>query len=693
MVTRALGLLRASARFLNLASACLLALVAIVLATSAAQAKPSLVATFPGTDEGSEDASELAADVNASTTLQAALFALGLRTGGEAKVIRISSLPVNGKSVVRRYEVRYNPPLGADPLLATPAPLGNPETNSIFPFGLAISPSDIVSVGASETGTNGPDHAFRYSLVANTTTDLGALGGADAFSFAYGISNDASTIVGASYVSANLAGPIHAFRIGADGVMVDLGSLAGASGNSTAFAANGDGSLVVGQTNVPGGNQHAFLWTLTPGSDTGTMTDLGGNGSFAIAVNFDGSVTVGANTVNIVHGNVHTSALYAALWNGTSSPVDLGVLPGDIASIATGVSADGTVVVGISDPVGLSGQTGTSGYGYNISISHAFVWTQATGMQDLTLLMTQAGALTAGTSLAAALSVSPDGQEIAGAGQLPGTPQDTGSGYVVRYCNGDCPDGSAPLVAVLPASRSIEVGNTATAFATIINPSASTLTGCFITPATALPESFAYQTTDPATNALTGTANTPVSISAGGSQSFVFALTANAAFPPTNVTLGFECTYAGTAGVQVGLNTLMLSASTTPVPDVVALAATTTNDGILHITGASGSAAFAVATVNLGAGSTITVTANTGAASLPLALTLCQTNPQTGQCLAPPAASVTTVIAANATPTFAIFGTASGAIAFDPAGSRIFVQFADANGVERGATSVAVETQ
>ena len=64
-----------------------------------------------------------------------------------------------------------------------------------------------------------------------------------------------------------------------------------------------------------------------------------------------------------------------------------------------------------------------------------------------------------------------------------------------------------------------------------------------------------------------------------------------------------------------------------------------------------------------------------------------------GQCLAPPAASVTTAISANATPTFAIFGTASGAIAFDPANSRIFIQFADANGVERGATSVAVETQ
>jgi hypothetical protein len=243
----------------------------------------------------------------------------------------------------------------------------------------------------------------------------------------------------------------------------------------------------------------------------------------------------------------------------------------------------------------------------------------------------------------------------------------------------------------LPASRSIEVGGTATAFATIINPLSTALNNCFVAPVTALPASFAYQTTNPATNAVTGTANTPVAIPAGGSQSFVFALTANGAFPPTQVNLGFECTYATPAAVVGGVDTLLLSASATPVPDVVALAATTSNDGILHVP--NGSAAFAVATVNLGAGSTITATANTGSASLPLALTLCQTNPQTGQCLAPPAASVTTAVAADATPTFGIFGTASGAIAFNPAGSRIFVQFTDASGVERGATSVAVETQ
>jgi hypothetical protein len=245
----------------------------------------------------------------------------------------------------------------------------------------------------------------------------------------------------------------------------------------------------------------------------------------------------------------------------------------------------------------------------------------------------------------------------------------------------------------LPSSRSVEVGNTATAFATIINSGSSAASGCAIVPVTTVPASFVYQTTDPATNALTGSPNTPVSIAAGGSQSFVIGFTPNAPFVPTTVMLGFDCAGVDAAPTNIGLNTLLLSASSTPVPDVVALAATAMNDGILHITGTTGSNAFAVATVNVGASASITGTANTGSASLPLTITLCQTDPTSGQCLSPPASSVTTTINANATPTFGIFATASNKVPFDPANNRIFVEFSDANEVVRGSTSVAVETQ
>ena len=100
---------------------------------------------------------------------------------------------------------------------------------------------------------------------------------------------------------------------------------------------------------------------------------------------------------------------------------------------------------------------------------------------------------------------------------------------------------------------------------------------------------------------------------------------------------------------------------------------------------------FAVATVNVGSTGTITATADTGSASLPLVITLCETNPSTGVCLAPPGSSVTTVMAANATQTFAVFVTNTGPVPFDPANNRIFVRFRDGGSVTRGSTSVAVQ--
>src|ERR1700730_1986759 len=250
------------------------------------------------------------------------------------------------------------------------------------------------------------------------------------------------------------------------------------------------------------------------------------------------------------------------------------------------------------------------------------------------------------------------------------------------------------LAAVLPESRSAQVNGTVTAFATIINTSSTTATSCSITPALTLPATFAYQTTDPKTNAVTGTVNQPVDIPGNnGSQSFVIAFTPTAAIPPMDVAFNFACSNTSPAPIQTGLNTLLFSASTTPTPDVIALGATIQNDDILHATGAGNSGVFAVATDNLGSSDTITVAANTGAATLPLSITMCQTNSTTGVCMQAPSATVTTTIAKNATPTFGIFVSASGAIPIDPAGSRIFVTFTDSTKAVRGETSVAVETQ
>jgi hypothetical protein len=250
----------------------------------------------------------------------------------------------------------------------------------------------------------------------------------------------------------------------------------------------------------------------------------------------------------------------------------------------------------------------------------------------------------------------------------------------------------ALAAAVLPLSRSVEVGATATAFATMINAGPGTASTCTIAPATSIPARFVFQTTDPTTNALTGTANTPVDIPQGAAQSFVIAFTPTAAFGPADVAFTFGCANANPAPSTVGVNTLILSASTTPVPDIVALAASG-DPGYVDIPGATGTGVFAVATVNLGADATITAAANTGESNLPVTLTLCQTDPTSGACLAAPAATVTTDIPPDATPTFGIFVTGSAPVADMPGVNRIFVTFTDASGTLRGETSVAVRTQ
>jgi hypothetical protein len=249
------------------------------------------------------------------------------------------------------------------------------------------------------------------------------------------------------------------------------------------------------------------------------------------------------------------------------------------------------------------------------------------------------------------------------------------------------------LAAVLPTSRSIELGTAATAFATMINVGPANATNCTIAPATNVPASFVFQTTDPNTNALTGTANTPANIAAGQAQSFVIALTPTAAFAPTNVAFTFTCANAPSPAASiVGVNTLNLSASTTPVPDVVALAASA-DPGYVDIPGITGTGVFAVAAINLGIDATITVSANTGMANLPVSLTLCRTAPAGVLCLAPPAASVVLDFPPNATPAFGVFVAGSGFVADNPAVNRVFVTFTDSNGVLRGETSVAVRTQ
>jgi len=250
------------------------------------------------------------------------------------------------------------------------------------------------------------------------------------------------------------------------------------------------------------------------------------------------------------------------------------------------------------------------------------------------------------------------------------------------------------VTAVLPTSRSAVFGHGVTVFATVINASGRSLTGCEITAGNDGTDvvTVNYQQTDPATNAIVGVPDALFDLAVGASQSLVLTLSSLDTMDGVEVRPVASCVDP-VAGEDVstpidGLNTILFSANAQPTPDVIALVATISGDGVVRIQG-NGSNAFAVAVANVGIGDTITASVDTGDIAQPLTASICQTGAD-GQCLAAPALTTSLTLPANGTASFGVFVYANGELPFDPSDARIFVQFADSNQKIRGATSVAV---
>jgi len=230
------------------------------------------------------------------------------------------------------------------------------------------------------------------------------------------------------------------------------------------------------------------------------------------------------------------------------------------------------------------------------------------------------------------------------------------SGLLVLTCLQTLPTVAAPFSAVLPSSRSVEIGVTATAFATILNVDNVVAEGCSIAPSTAVDASFFYQTTDPLSNALTGTPDTPVDIPAGGSQSFVIGMTPNSDF----------------------------------AADVVAVAVTPGGGGIASLPRDGIFGLMSLATTNVGAQATITARP-VDLAGLDGFLRICQTDSNTSECLEPLTEESTAVLAADETRTYSVFIASNTRILLDATNRRTAVEFVDEFGNVRGSTSVAIE--
>lgn len=545
-------------------------------------------------------------------------------------------------------------------------------------------------------------------------------------SFASAVSADGQVIVGQAFNGTTM----EAFRWTAATGMVGLGGLSG--DGSTALDVSDDGNTVVGFDGVPAqclnfndciGSQQAFVWRS--GSTMQQLPRLPDDTlSVAAAVSGDGSIIVGSS-FRIVDSQIsgpgvplpiQTFVGLPTAWDTNNNVSEITNLSPNFGG-AVGITANNEVLIGAGDLYlgPLAGEKrlvsrlllfkDVSADGETIAgINPAYRQAGLQHMGELVdlkpLLMAHFDLDLTGWILREVTGLSANGQTIVGNGI---NPQGLEEGWVARLDAWPSPaelaavprvngfENESPLVsAVLPASRSAQVGKVVTAFVTVLNtqPLRDSF-GCRIGLKDDIPATFDYHQTNPVTNASVGAQNVPADISSMGSQTYVIGITPSAPFDPTDVELIYDCANSTPARPFVGVNTINLSASEDPVADVVALI--TTTDLAIPI---GGSASAAVAVANVGSSAQITVMLDTAGASLPLETLVCQTNTSTGACLTALSPQAELTLAANATASFMVKLNASDHIGFDfnPANNRVFVRFFDEGGVLRGATSLSVST-
>src|SRR5215813_9710210 len=199
--------------------------------------------------------------------------------------------------------------------------------------------------------------------------------------------------------------------------------------SSSAAAVNADGTVVVGQSGSTSGDR-AFRWTAAGGMVNMGVLPGGHYSSWAGGVSADGSVIIGASD--------SAGGYRAFRWTASGGMVDLGMPPdgggaGEAQnSYGHGVSGDGQVAVGMTDPItdgfrwssaamfslGTLGGSYSDTYAANFdgtvlvgdstygSGNNAYRWTQAEGMVWL-------GTLPGGIS-SSAKAISNDGRVIVG---------------------------------------------------------------------------------------------------------------------------------------------------------------------------------------------------------------------------------------------------------------------------------------
>ena len=285
---------------------------------------------------------------------------------------RVQRLAALGRSLVALAVLAFAPGCGPDDSLPTAPPPTQPAPAAAV-VGADVTSLGFEAVAINESGQVAGTLNGRAVLwtPSGAPLDLGTLGGAS--SRAYAI-NAAGQVAGSSTTA---TGATHAFLWTPGQGMQDLGTLPG--GTLSIARGINDRAEVVGQSTRPrvdpldprGPVTHAFRWTLAVG-----MEDLGALGSLNASIAYD------INNIGHVVGRAYsvdreifppTDPEYfsrAFLWVPGQGMQDIGALSGGY-SVAHAINDLGTVVgrSWVSRPTSL--------------VYHAFRWTAGGGMQDL----------------------------------------------------------------------------------------------------------------------------------------------------------------------------------------------------------------------------------------------------------------------------------------------------------------------
>lgn len=410
------------------------------------------------------------------------------------------------------------------------------------------------------------------------------------------------------------------------------------------------------------------------------------------------NVTISGNTADKNGAMTNAASSTASLLNSTianNHVVGTGAAVGGIANIGT-INFKNTLIAG-NDDVNCSLSSGSwTSLGNNLDSGSTCDFTQTGDLQNTNPIL---GPLSGGPyDIQFQVHTLLTGSPAINTGTNIGCP-DTDEWGINRPVGAFCDIGASEfgyiseitqlLNSVLPTSRSVTVGTTATIFNSVINAKSLAANNVVLYMASPPAGIFAYQQTDCATNTVMGPMNPVLNLPGNSALCYILFFTPSAPFAATNVHIRAVADNAPATGLYTGINTWLLRATSVSGPDIIAL--TTTTD--FHQMAATGTNAFAVALANVGAvASQLTVVADDGGISwspLPLTITVNETNQGTGAVIGD---NVLENIGAGETRSVAIFVTFNNGVAFDPARNRIFVRFVDGSGNVVGSTSTAVST-